>query len=183
MQVVNLTTPANLFHGLRRQLKRDFRKPLVVMSPKSLLRHPAAVSRIDEFTSGAFQEIIDDPVPPQNPARIILCSGKVYYDLADYRARNHLTDVALVRVEQLYPLHRNRLAELSDIYGHGARLVWCQEEPQNMGAWSFIAPQLEEISGHKPIYAGRDAAASPAVGALALHKMELTALLHDAFNL
>ncbi|HXC02852.1 MAG TPA: 2-oxoglutarate dehydrogenase E1 component [Opitutaceae bacterium] len=183
MQVVNLTTPANLFHGLRRQLKRDFRKPLVVMAPKSLLRHPAAVSRIDEFTSGAFQEIIDDPVPPQNPARIILCSGKVYYDLADYRARNHLTDVALVRVEQLYPLHRNRLAELSDIYGHGARLVWCQEEPQNMGAWSFIAPQLEEIFGRKPTYAGRGAAASPAVGALALHKMELTALLHDAFNL
>jgi 2-oxoglutarate dehydrogenase E1 component len=183
MQVVNLTTPANLFHGLRRQLKRDFRKPLVVMSPKSLLRHPAAVSRIDEFTTGAFQEIIDDPVPPQNPARIILCSGKVYYDLADYRARNNITDVALVRLEQLYPLHRNRLAELFDIYGHRARLVWCQEEPQNMGAWSFIAPQLEEIFGRKPIYAGRDAAASPAVGALALHKMELTALLHDAFNL
>jgi 2-oxoglutarate dehydrogenase E1 component len=183
MQVVNLTTPANLFHGLRRQLKRDFRKPLVVMSPKSLLRHAAAVSRIDEFTTGAFQEIIDDPVPPQNPARIILCSGKVYYDLADYRARNNVTDVALVRLEQLYPLHRNRLAELFDTYGHSARLVWCQEEPQNMGAWSFIAPQLEEIFGHKPIYAGRDAAASPAVGALALHKMELTALLHDAFNL
>jgi 2-oxoglutarate dehydrogenase E1 component len=183
MQVVNLTTPANLFHGLRRQMKRDFRKPLIVMSPKSLLRHPAAVSRIDDFTSGAFQEIIDDPLPPQNPARIILCSGKVYYDLADYRARNNLTDVALVRLEQLYPLHRNRLAELSDTYGHGARLTWCQEEPQNMGAWSFIAPQLEEIFGRKPIYAGRGAAASPAVGALALHKMELTALLHDAFNL
>jgi 2-oxoglutarate dehydrogenase E1 component len=114
---------------------------------------------------------------------MILCSGKVYYDLADYRARNAITDVALVRLEQLYPLHRNRLAELFDTYGHSARLVWCQEEPQNMGAWSFIAPQLEEISGHKPIYAGRDAAASPAVGALALHKMELTALLHDAFNL
>ncbi len=183
MQVVNLTTPANLFHGLRRQLKRDFRKPLIVMSPKSLLRHPAAVSRIDEFTTGAFQEIIDDPLPPQNPARIILCSGKVYYDLADYRARNAITDVALVRLEQLYPLHRNRLAEIFDTYGHSARLVWCQEESQNMGAWSFIAPQLEEIFGRKPIYAGRDAAASPAVGALALHKMELTALLHDAFNL
>jgi len=183
MQVANITTPANLFHGLRRQMKRDFRKPLVVMAPKSLLRHPAAVSRIDEFTSGAFQEIIDDPTPPKNPVRMILCSGKVYYDLADYRARNNITDVALVRLEQLYPLHRNRLAELFDTYGHSARLVWCQEEPQNMGAWSFIAPQLEEIFGHKPIYAGRDAAASPAVGALALHKMELTALLHDAFNL
>jgi 2-oxoglutarate dehydrogenase E1 component len=183
MQVVNLTTPANLFHGLRRQMKRDFRKPLIVMSPKSLLRHPAAVSRLDEFTTGAFQEIIADPLLPKNPARIILCSGKVYYDLADYRARKSITDAALVRVEQLYPMHRNRLAELSDIYGHGARLVWCQEEPQNMGAWSFIAPQLEEIFGRKPTFAGRGAAASPAVGALALHKMELTALLHDAFNL
>jgi 2-oxoglutarate dehydrogenase E1 component len=183
IQVANLTTPANLFHGLRRQMKRGFRKPLIVMSPKSLLRHPAAVSRLDEFTTGAFQEIIDDPLAPQNPARLILCSGKVYYDLADYRARNKLTDVALVRIEQLYPLHRNRLAELSDIYGHGTRLVWCQEEPQNMGAWSYIEPQLREIFGHEAVYAGRDAAASPAVGALALHKLELTALLHDAFNL
>ncbi|MGA3008305.1 MAG: 2-oxoglutarate dehydrogenase E1 component, partial [Opitutaceae bacterium] len=183
IQVVNLTTPANLFHGLRRQMKRDFRKPLVVMSPKSLLRHPAAVSRLDEFTAGAVQEIIDDPLAPQNPARLILCSGKVYYDLADYRARNHVTDIALVRLEQLYPLHRNRLAELSDTYGHATRLIWCQEEPQNMGAWSFIAPQLEEIYGRKPVYAGRDAAASPAVGALSLHKVELTALLQDAFNL
>jgi 2-oxoglutarate dehydrogenase E1 component len=183
MQVVNLTTPANLFHGLRRQMKRDFRKPLVVMAPKSLLRHPAAVSRLDEFTAGAFQEIIDDPRPPKNPSRLILCSGKVYYDLADFRARRNLADVALVRVEQLYPLHTYRLAELSDAYGHAARLVWCQEEPQNMGAWSFIAPQLAEIFGRAPVYAGRDAAASPAVGALALHKLELTALLHDAFNL
>jgi 2-oxoglutarate dehydrogenase E1 component len=182
MQVVNLTTPANFFHGLRRQMRRGFQKPLVVMSPKSLLRHPAAVSRIDELTTGAFQEIIDDPLAPQTPARIILCSGKIYYDLADYRAKNNVTDAAIVRLEQLYPLHRNRLAELSDAYGHGARLIWCQEEPQNMGAWSFIAPQLEEIFGRKPVYAGRDAAASPAVGALALHKIELFSLLQDAFS-
>ncbi len=183
LQVVNLTTPANLFHCLRRQTKRDFHKPLIVMSPKSLLRHPAAVSKIDEFTSGSFQEIIDDPLAPEKPVRLILCSGKVYYDLADHRARNQIADTALVRVEQLYPLHRNRLSQLADAYGHGARLIWCQEEPQNMGAWSFIAPQLEEIFGRKPAYAGRDAASSPAVGALALHKIELTALLHDAFSL
>jgi 2-oxoglutarate dehydrogenase E1 component len=103
--------------------------------------------------------------------------------LADYRARNKVVDTAIVRIEQLYPLHRNRLAELSDAYGHAARLIWCQEESQNMGAWSFLAPQLEEIFGRKPVYAGRDAAASPAVGALALHKFELTSLLQDAFSL
>jgi 2-oxoglutarate dehydrogenase E1 component len=183
IQVVNITTPANFFHALRRQIKRDFRKPLIVMSPKSLLRHPAAVSKIEEFTSGNFQEIIDDPAAPANPARIILCSGKVYYDLVDHRGRQGITDTAIVRIEQLYPLHRNRLGELSDAYGHGTRLVWCQEEPQNMGAWSFIAPQLEEIFGRKPTYAGRDAAASPAVGALALHKLELTSFLQEAFSL
>jgi 2-oxoglutarate dehydrogenase E1 component len=182
IQVVNLTTPANLFHALRRQMKRDFRKPLVVMSPKSLLRHPAAVSRLADFTSGNFQEIIDDPAPPASTARIILCSGKVYYDLVDYRARQHIADTAIVRLEQLYPLHRNRLAELFDAYGHDTRLIWCQEEPKNMGAWNWIAPQLEEIFGHKPIYVGRDAAASPAVGALALHKLQLAAFLQSAFS-
>jgi len=185
MQVVNITTPANFFHALRRQTKRDFRKPLIVMSPKSLLRHPAATSRLDEFTTGAFQEIIDDPVAASatEPAnRVIFCTGKVYYDLCDYRARNQLTGVSIVRLEQLYPLHRNRLAQLADNY-HGARIVWCQEEPQNMGAWSFIAPHLSEIFGFLPLYAGRDAAASPAVGALALHKFELAAFLQDAFNI
>jgi 2-oxoglutarate dehydrogenase E1 component len=182
IQVANLTTPAQIFHVLRRQMKRDFRKPLVIMSPKSLLRHPVATSRIEEFTTGSFQEIIDDPSAPAKPARIILCSGKVFYDLADYRAKKNVTDTAIIRVEQLYPLHRNRLGELSDKYGHGARLVWCQEEPQNMGPWSYIAPQLEEIFGRKAKYVGRDAAASPAVGALAVHKLELTAFLQDAFN-
>jgi 2-oxoglutarate dehydrogenase E1 component len=183
IQVINPTTPAQIFHALRRQMKRDFRKPLIVMSPKSLLRAPAAVSRIDEFTTGSFQEIIDDDEAPKKPARMILCSGKVYYDLAAYRAKNKAADTVIIRVEQLYPLHKNRLAELFDKYGRSARLIWCQEEPQNMGAWSHIAPELEEIFGRKPKYAGRDAASSPAVGALAVHKLELTALLHDAFNL
>ena len=182
MQVVNITTPANFFHVLRRQMKRDFRKPLVVMSPKSLLRHPAATSKLDELTSGSFQEIIDDPAKVENPERVIICSGKVYYDLCDYRDRNSLTGTAIVRIEQLYPLHTDRLAQLADDYS-GARIIWCQEEPQNMGAWSFIAPQLAEIFGFVPLYAGRDAASSPAVGALALHKFELAAFLQDAFNI
>ncbi len=203
IQVVNPTTPAQIFHLLRRQMKRDFKKPLVVMSPKSLLRHPAAVSRIQDFTTDGFQEILDDPAwadwascplpsggktedAPKShrpPGRIILCSGKVYYDLCDYRDRHKITDAAILRIEQLYPLHRNRIAELADTYGHGGHLIWCQEEPQNMGAWTWIAPQFEEIFGRKATYAGRKPSASPAVGALALHKRELTMLLRDAFNL
>ncbi|HTO03164.1 MAG TPA: 2-oxoglutarate dehydrogenase E1 component [Opitutus sp.] len=182
MQVVNITTPANFFHVLRRQMKRDFRKPLIVMSPKSLLRHPAATSRLDELTTGAFQEIIDDPVRPAKTDRVILCSGKVYYDLCDYRDRNKITGTAIIRIEQLYPLHRDLLAQLADDY-EGARIVWCQEEPKNMGAWTFMVPHIVEVFGVVPVYAGRDPAASPAVGALALHKFELAAFLQDAFNI
>ena len=183
IQVANITTPANFFHALRRQVKRDVKKPLVVMSPKSLLRHPAAVSKLAEFTAGAFQEVIDDPsFADAKPARLIFCSGKVYYDLIDYRTKKQLTDTAIVRLEQLYPLHRNHLAELADRYA-GARVVWCQEEPQNMGAWSYVCPQFAEIFGFLPLYAGRDAAASPAVGTLALHRFEVAALLNDAFSL
>jgi len=184
IQVANLTTPAQYFHILRRQMMRDFRKPLVIMSPKSLLRHPAAVSRVEDFVSGSFQEILEDPgqAGAAPVERIILCTGKVYYDLADHRAKHGLTDTALVRVEQIYPLHRNRLAKLADSTGHQARLVWCQEEPENMGAWRWIAPQLEEIFGRKAAYAGRPASASPAVGVLALHKLQLSAFLQAAFT-
>ncbi|MDP3072197.1 MAG: 2-oxoglutarate dehydrogenase E1 component [Opitutaceae bacterium] len=184
IQVANITTPANFFHALRRQVKRDVKKPLIVMSPKSLLRHPAAVSRLDDFTTGSFQEIIDDPLMAETsaPARLILCSGKVYYDLVDYRAKQKLSDVAIVRIEQLYPLHRKRLAELAKKYA-SARVVWAQEESENNGPWTWIAPQLEETFGRKAAYAGRDASASPAVGSLALHKLELAALLKQAFTL
>jgi len=181
IQVANLTTPAQLFHGLRRQMKRDFKKPLIVMSPKSLLRHPAATSRLEEFTNGGFQEIIGEATV-KKASRVILCSGKVYYDLLDYREKNKLTDVALVRIEQLYPLHRDKLVEIAQLYGK-AKLIWCQEESQNMGAWSWIAPQLEDIFGRKATYAGRDASASPAVGSLAVHRLELAAFLKDAFTL
>ncbi len=183
IQVANLTTPANYFHALRRQMKRDFRKPLVIMSPKSLLRHPAAVSKIADFTSGSFQEIIDDPQAPAKPTRLILCSGKVYYDLAEHREKHKLTDTALVRIEQLYPLHRDRLAEIAKAYGPKVKLVWCQEESQNNGAWFYLAPLLEDLFGRKPQYVGRDASASPAVGSLAVHKLELAALLKEAFSI
>jgi 2-oxoglutarate dehydrogenase E1 component len=183
IQVANLTTPAQLFHVLRRQMKREFKKPLIIMSPKSLLRHPGAVSKLEDFTKGSFQEIIDDPLPAKKAERLILCSGKVDYDLIDYREKNQIKDTAIIRVEQLYPLHRDRLAELADTYGRAARLIWCQEEPQNMGAWSYIAPQLEEIFGRKAAYAGRDSASSPAVGLLAQHRQQLATFLQKAFSI
>ena len=182
MQVANITTPANFFHALRRQMKRDFRKPLIVMSPKSLLRHPAAVSTLEDFGPGtAFQEIIEDAELKKGAKRLILCSGKVYYDLLNYRTENKIKDTAIVRIEQLYPLHSDKLAEIAAAHPK-ARLIWCQEESQNMGAWTHLAPSLEAIFGRKATYTGRDAAASPAVGALALHKLELAAFLKDAFS-
>ncbi len=180
IQVANCTTPAQFFHLLRRQMRRDFLKPLIVMSPKSLLRHPAAVSHLDDFTKGAFEEIIDDNTAKAD--RVILCSGKVYYDLVDYRAKNNLANTAIVRVEQLYPLHTKRLAELAKKYAN-AKLVWCQEEPENMGAARWISPQLEAAFGRKVAYAGRPAAASPAVGLLAKHRTQLAAFLKEAFTL
>jgi 2-oxoglutarate dehydrogenase E1 component len=182
IQVANVTTPAQFFHLLRRQVKRDFRKPLVVMSPKSLLRHPAAVSRLSEFTSGGFQDILEETNPPEEVDRVILCSGKVYYDLVDYREKKGIKDAAIVRVEQLYPLHTDRLAEVAKKYPE-ARLVWCQEESQNMGAWSWIYAQIGDVFGKIPLYAGRGGSASPAVGSLAIHKRELAGLLEDAFTL
>jgi 2-oxoglutarate dehydrogenase E1 component len=181
IQVANLTTPAQLFHILRRQMKRDFVKPLIIMSPKSLLRLPAAVSRLTDFTQAGFEEILDDSHAPANAGRLILCSGKVYYDLAEYRDRNKVTDTAIVRVEQLYPLHTKRLAEIAQKYA-GAKLVWCQEEPENMGAARWIAPQLEAVFGRRAVYAGRDAASSPAVGLLALHRAQLASFLKKAFS-
>jgi 2-oxoglutarate dehydrogenase E1 component len=182
IQVANVTTPAQYFHLLRRQVRRDFRKPLIVMSPKSLLRHPAAVSRIPELVEGGFQEILEEPSAPERPGRVIFCSGKVYYDLCDYREKNAMNDTAIVRIEQLYPLHVERLREIAK-RTQGARIVWCQEESENMGAWSWIWPQLTDIFKVIPLYAGRDASASPAVGSLALHKLELAGLLKDAYTL
>jgi len=181
IQVANPTTPAQYFHLLRRQMKRKFRKPLVIMSPKSLLRNPAATSRLDEFTSGHFQEILDDETATQDTRRLIFCSGKVYYDLCDYRAKNGISDAAIVRMEQLYPLNVDRLAAVAARYPN-ARLIWCQEEPHNMGSWNYISPLIEAVTGRRPKYAGRGPGASPAVGSLALHHIELEAFLTAAFT-
>ncbi|BET69032.1 2-oxoglutarate dehydrogenase E1 component [Opitutales bacterium ASA1] len=182
MQVCNVTTPAQIFHLLRRQMKREFRKPLVIMSPKSLLRHKAAVSPWSELTSGGFQEILDDPAAHTDAKRLVLCSGKVYYDLVEERTRRGATDTAIVRIEQLYPLHADLLRSVVARYRSVEKAIWCQEESQNMGAWSFIAPLVEQITGRRPLYVGREASASPAVGSLAIHKIELAQFLESTFT-
>ena len=187
IQVCNLTTPAQYFHVLRRQMMRPFYKPLVIMTPKSLLRSELAVSHNADFTDAGFSEILETPAPAgaAGTRRVILCTGKVYYDLLKARDAAGAGDTALVRVEQLYPLHAERLKEVFAAYTDAEKWVWCQEESQNMGAWSFIAPRLQELlpEGRKLAYAGREASASPAVGAKTLHDREQKSLVAEAFGL
>jgi 2-oxoglutarate dehydrogenase E1 component len=185
IQVCNLTTPAQYFHVLRRQMRREFLKPLIIMTPKSLLRAEHAASRAEDFTGGGFQEIIgpSDMSGSAATKRLILCSGKVYYDLLNYRTEHQITDAELIRIEQLYPLCEEKLREIVGAFPADAKLVWCQEESQNMGAWSFIEPRLRGIFGREVTYAGRNASASPAVGALVLHKREQAQLIEEAFTL
>ncbi len=185
IQVANLTTPAQYFHALRRQMKRSFRKPLVLMTPKSLLRSNACVSTIDDFTQGRFHEILPGPLlgKPKEVKRVVFSSGKVYYDLLAARDAADRKDVALIRVEQLYPLHEEAIREALAPFTAAKTFVWCQEEPQNMGSWFFIEPRLRKLLGCEITYAGREASASPAVGSLALHKIEQRQLVEDALNL
>ena len=184
IQVCNLTTAAQYFHVLRRQMKRDFIKPLIIMTPKSLLRAKFASSPAEEFIHGRFEEILGSPEagPADKVKRIIFCSGKVYYDLLNYRTERKIDDAAIIRIEQLYPLAEKRLREMLKPFPKSAKLVWCQEEPQNMGAWTFIEPRLRTLFCSEIAYAGRDASASPAVGALARHKREQARLVADAFS-
>jgi 2-oxoglutarate dehydrogenase E1 component len=183
IQVCNLTTAAQYFHVLRRQMKRDFIKPLIIMTPKSLLRAKFASSPVEEFIDGRFEEILGSPEVGASTKvkRIILCSGKVYYDLLNYRTQRKIDDAAIVRIEQLYPLAEKKLREMLKSFPKSAKYVWCQEEPENMGAWTFIEPRLRTIFCTEIAYAGREASASPAVGALARHKREQARLVADAF--
>ncbi len=183
MQVCNLTTAAQYFHVLRRQMKRDFIKPLIIMTPKSLLRAKFASSPAKEFIHGRFEEVLGSPEVDSTDKvkRIILCSGKVYYDLLNYRTQREIEDAAIVRIEQLYPLAEKKLREMLKPFPKNAKYVWCQEEPENMGAWTFIEPRLRTIFCTEIAYAGREASASPAVGALARHKREQSRLVADAF--
>jgi 2-oxoglutarate dehydrogenase E1 component len=186
MIVAHLTKPAQYFHILRRQVKRAVRKPLILMTPKSLLRDPRAVSSLADMSEGtAFQEILDDDsllVPKAQIEKIILCTGKVYYDLVDYRAKNPAAaKTAIIRLEQIYPLHSELLHKIVATYPKvTSPWVWCQEEPQNMGAWNHISLRLQDL-GHHITYAGRRSSASPAAGSKKMHTKELDKFLVEAF--
>jgi 2-oxoglutarate dehydrogenase E1 component len=180
MQVCYPTTPAQYFHLLRRQMRRDFRKPLVIMTPKSLLRSKAALSPLEDFETGSFQEVIDDTaVDPLRVRRVLLCSGKVYYDLVEKRAEAKVNDVAIMRVEQFYPYPEEQLRRGMARYRRATDWVWVQEESMNMGGWSFMEPRLRAL-GHPPEYVGRDASASPATGSHTVHKREQNELAEAA---
>jgi len=186
MQVCNLTTPAQYFHVLRRQIHRGYRKPLIMMTPKSLLRLEAAVSKTEDFTNSRFYEILADNshADPKKVERVIFCSGKVYYDLIAHREKNGLGEkAAIVRIEQLYPLYGEKLKRTVAPFKNAKTFVWCQEEPQNMGAWFFIAYRLADLLDRPLKYAGRKPSASPAAGSIAMHKKEQAALVKDAFTL
>ena len=193
LQVLYPSTPASYFHGLRRQLKRDFRKPLIVMTPKSLLRHKRCTSQFAEMATGSsFHRVMYEHAPSkddQKIERVVLCSGKVFYDLQDARAEKGLDDkVALIRLEQLAPFPNEALTEELLRYKNSVSLVWCQEEPRNMGAWSFVAPKLEAVYNElgfdqkRPVFAGRKAAPSPATGSHEQHVREQTKLIDEALT-
>ena len=163
MFVANCTTPANFFHLLRRQMKGNFRKPLIVFTPKSLLRHPKAVSKVEELTSGAFQRVIaDDEVADKHVKTLVFCSGKFYYDLIDARANKDRMDVAIVRLEQLFPLPHEEIQAQIQRYSNLQDMVWAQEEPRNMGAWGYLLLHLPEAKQMRP--ASRRYYGSPAAG-------------------
>ena len=191
MQVVYCSTPANYFHVLRRQLNRDFRKPLVIMTPKSLLRNKMCVSRLDEFTENtSFHRVLDETdksIKDNQVKRVVMCSGKVYYDLLEEREKQGLKDIKLVRLEQLYPFPEKSVAKILSAT-QDAELVWCQEEPRNMGSWTFVRDYLEDamaaagMKASRPIYVGRREAASPATGSAGRHREEQAALVASALD-
>lgn len=190
MQVANCTTPANFFHILRRQIKRNFRKPLIVMTPKSLLRHKLCISKLADMGTGTtFQRVIAETdtrlADDKKIRRVVLCSGKVYYDLLAAREEKKITDVALVRLEQFYPFPAKPLAKELSRYPK-AEVIWCQEEPQNMGAWTFLDRRIEGVlteidhKAKRPVYVGRPESASPAAGSLKKHNKEQAELVDKA---
>jgi 2-oxoglutarate dehydrogenase E1 component len=183
IQVVSATTPAQYFHLLRRQVRRNFRKPLVVMTPKSLLRHKQAVSPVDHLVTGRFHEVLDDPAAGDGAGRVLLCSGKVYYDLlAQREAVGKTREVAIVRLEQFYPWPAEMLHAALSRYRSARDWVWVQEESQNMGGWTFAAPRLQELMKTPFQYVGRDASASTATGSHKVHDREQAELVAAAIG-
>ena len=189
IQVCVPTTPAQVYHMLRRQVIRPLRKPLIALTPKSLLRHKLAISTLEDLANGSFQTVIPeiDQLDAQKVERVVLCSGKVYYDLLEKRRAEGRTDTAIVRIEQLYPFPEDDLAEVLSQYGNLKHIVWCQEEPMNQGAWYCSQHHMRRVAvAHKQglflEYAGRDASAAPACGYASLHAEQQEKLLQDAFN-
>jgi len=186
IQVANLTTPAQYFHALRRQKKRGFRKPLVLMTPKSLLSRAEAISPVEDFLDGTcFQEVLPDPSDKLDPAkvtRVVFCTGKVFYDLLKHRDENELFTAAIIRIEQLYPFHHEMVEAIISNFPAAAKFVWCQEEPLNMGALSYIESRLHKVVNTRVRYAGRDRASSPAAGSKAVHLREQKMLIEAAFS-
>jgi 2-oxoglutarate dehydrogenase E1 component len=186
MQIVQPTTASQIFHVLRRQMVRMFRKPLVLFTPKSLLRAKDATSPLSEFTKGEFKTVISETSPDiaaNKVKRVVICSGKVYYDLVRTRAEKKALDVAILRIEQLYPFPHKAFAAEIKKFSNATELVWCQDEPQNQGAWFFVQHYIHEnmLAGQKLGYAGRPASASPAVGYSHLHQEQQKSLLEQAF--
>ena len=182
IQVCNLTTPAQYFHLLRRQAKAKFRKPLIIMTPKSLLRHPLAVSDLKEMTAGEFKGVLEDSDSVRSPGRILFCSGKIYYELLQKRQEMKKTDTAIVRLEQFYPFPENQMKNIIQKYKQARQYIWVQEEPENMGAWFFVQRRFEKLIG-KPIeYVGRNAAASPATGFHNIYMKEQAAVTDKAIG-
>jgi 2-oxoglutarate dehydrogenase E1 component len=187
MQVVQPTTPAQMFHLLRRQMIRLFRKPLIIFTPKSLLRHKEAVSDLSELSKGSFQPVIgevDEAIEPKKVKRVVVCSGRVYYDLVAHRREAKSNDIVILRIEQLYPFaHKQFDAEIKK-YENATEVVWVQDEPQNQGAWFYVEHHLREgmREGMKLAYSGRPASASPAVGYYAKHYEQQKVLIEGAFG-
>ncbi|MFS4460779.1 2-oxoglutarate dehydrogenase E1 component [Bdellovibrio sp. HCB2-146] len=187
MQVCNLTTPAQIYHALRRQLKRDFRKPLVVMSPKSLLRHPKAVSTIEDLAQGQFQEVIADTVDKSKVDTVVFVSGKLYYELLEEREKSKKENIALVRLEQIYPFPAKQVAEILKSYSKAKTLIWAQEEPKNMGAFQHVYFKFVETVTKAGLklgfeYVGRPERSSPATGSIHRHRVEQAEIIKSIFN-
>ena len=186
MQVIYPTTPAQYFYALRRQMRNQPRKPLVVMTPKSLLRHPQAVSPIEHFTSGRFEPVLDDPLflangnDPGAVRKVVFTSGKLFYDLWAAREQNGTKDVAIVRLEQFYPWPKPMILEALGRYPNATEIVWAQEEPRNMGGWDFIDEKLAALTSLPLSYVGRQFSASPATGSHVRHEAQQKAIVTKA---
>ena len=183
MQIINCTTPANIFHILLRQMAYPFRKPLVIFTPKSLLRHPKCMSPLEYFLEGTrFREVIDDDfVEATSVRKVLFCSGKVYYDLLERQQKNTVRDVAIVRLEQLYPFPEKQLLSILKRYQNAKKWCWVQEEPENMGAWGFVL-RIFSKTGNGLELVAREADSSPAVGSPKLHAKQQENLVRRAFE-